>query len=195
MKLASATARLTSAGRELGEHLAQLGEICGPELGRAADLCLQALARGGKLLFFGNGGSATQAQHLAAELINRFQRERQPLAALALTPDAAVTTAIGNDYDFSEIFSRQLLGLGHPGDVAIALSTSGNSANILNGLRQARALGLKTIAFLGRDGGTCRRESDVLLLPPGTSTARIQELHLLLGHLLCELIEEAVCNQ
>jgi D-sedoheptulose 7-phosphate isomerase len=188
-------ARLAVAASELGTLLETISTQCGTDLGKAAKCCIKTLQKGGKIIFFGNGGSAAQSQHLAAELINRFRFDRRPLAALALTPDAAVTTSIGNDYDFAEIFSRQLTGLGQQGDVAIAMSTSGNSANIIAGLKEARKQGLKTIAFLGHDGGACRGLSDIVLLPPGNDTARIQELHLLLGHLLCGLIEEELCHQ
>ena len=181
---------LTEAGKSLVQALNQVTTNCGPSLQSAIEKCCQALRSGNKILFFGNGGSATQAQHLAAELINRFLLNRKPLAAVALTPDAAVITSIGNDFAFSEIFSRQITGLGRPGDIAIALSTSGTSENIVNGLKMARATGMATIGFLGRDGGGCLELCDVALLVPATETARIQEVHLLLGHLLCGLVEK-----
>ena len=149
-----------------------------------------ALQQGKKILFFGNGGSATQAQHLAAELINRFLLDRRPLAALALTCDSAVVTSIANDYSFSELFVRQLEGLGQAGDIAIALTTSGTSANIIAGLKRARELKMTTIGLLGRDGGDCLELCDIALLVPSNNTARIQEIHLLLGHLLCGLVEK-----
>jgi len=186
----TATAELVTAISSLEKILAQAVADCGPSLQSAIAACCQALGSGKKVLFFGNGGSATQAQHLAAELINRFLLDRKPMAAAALTPDAAVTTSIGNDYDFSEIFSRQILGLGRPGDIAIALSTSGTSENIIKGLEQARADGMTTIGFLGRDGGRCLEICDIALLVPATDTARIQEVHLLLGHLLCGQVEK-----
>jgi D-sedoheptulose 7-phosphate isomerase len=126
-----ATAELITEIKSLEKVLAQTIGDCGPNLQSAITACCQALRRGKKVLFFGNGGSATQAQHLAAELINRFLLDRKPLAAVALTPDAAVITSIGNDYDFSDIFSRQITGLGQPGAIAIALSTSGTSENII----------------------------------------------------------------
>ncbi len=191
-----AITELTAAGKALTQLLEQLSADCGPSLQSAIEKCCQALRGGNKILFFGNGGSATQAQHLAAELINRFQLNRKPLAAVALTPDAAVITSIGNDFAFNEIFSRQITGLGRPGDIAIALSTSGTSENIIAGLLKARAIGMTTIGFLGRDGGDCLELCDIALLVPAAETARIQEAHLLLGHLLCGLIErELATNQ
>jgi len=183
-------AELINATKSLGQILDETVEGCGANLHSAITKCCQALRNGKKVLFFGNGGSATQAQHLAAELINRFLLDRKPLAAVALTPDAAVITSIGNDFDFSEIFSRQITGLGQPGDIAIALSTSGTSKNIVKGLKQAREIGMTTIGFLGRDGGDCLEICDIALLVPATVTARIQEAHLLLGHLLCGLVEK-----
>ncbi len=181
---------LSEAANSLNQVLAKVVNSCGPGLKKAVALSCKALRNGNKILFFGNGGSATQAQHLAAELINRFQLERKPLAALALTPDAAVITSIGNDYSFTELFSRQLIGLGQPGDIAVALSTSGTSENIVAGLKQARAQDLITIGLLGRDGGVCIEFCDISLLVQATETARIQEAHLLLGHLFCELVEK-----
>lgn len=190
----TAVAELIKATKALGQILDETVESCGPGLESAIAECCRALRNGNKVLFFGNGGSATQAQHLAAELINRFRLDRKPLAAVALTPDAAVVTSIGNDYDFSEIFSRQITGLGQAGDIAIALSTSGTSENIVKSLKQARELGLTTIGFLGHDGGRCLKLCDINLLVPATDTARIQEVHLLLGHLLCGLIEKEMAS-
>ncbi len=184
------SSQLTRAVRSLNQTLETIIEPCGPGLAEAVALSCRALRNRNKILFFGNGGSATQAQHLAAELINRFQLERQPLPALSLTPDAAVITSIGNDYSFAELFSRQLIGLGQPGDIAVALSTSGTSENIVAGLKQARTSGLTTIGLLGRDGGNCLEFCDISLLVPAAETARIQEAHLLLGHLFCELVEK-----
>ncbi|MCK5915294.1 MAG: SIS domain-containing protein [Deltaproteobacteria bacterium] len=189
-----APAALIEAANSLTQLLEQVVNGCGSNLQAAVASCCEALRCDKKILFFGNGGSATQAQHLAAELINRFLLERKPLAAMALTPDAAVITSIGNDYAFNEIFSRQIIGLGQPGDIAIALSTSGTSENIVAGLKQARQLGLTTIGLLGRDGGRCLNFCDITLLVPATDTARIQEVHLLLGHLLCGLVEKELAT-
>ncbi len=186
---------LTEAGNSLAQILEQVTADCGPSLQSAIEKCCQALRGGNKILFFGNGGSATQAQHLAAELINRFQLNRKPLAAVSLTPDAAVITSIGNDFTFTEIFSRQITGLGRPGDIAIALSTSGTSENIVVGLKEARAIGMTTIGFLGRNGGRCLEFCDIALLVTANETARIQEAHLLLGHLLCDQVEKNLATE
>jgi len=163
--------------------------VCFPQIERAAQVVTEALTAGNKILFFGNGGSAADAQHLAAELTVRFVMNRRALAGLALTPDSCVLTACGNDFGFEFLFSRQIEALGRPGDVAVALSTSGNSPNVLEGLRQARRSSLSTVAFTGRTGGKVAEEADVLIAIPSDNTARIQELHAVLGHLLCEEIE------
>jgi len=174
------------------EH-AQVAEAtrvtCLPPLERAVHLMTEALAAGNKVLFFGNGGSAADAQHLAAELTVRFVVNRPALAGMALTADSCILTACGNDFGFEFLFSRQIEALGRPGDVAVALSTSGNSPNVLEGVRQARRSRLSTVAFTGRTGGKLAAEADVLIAIPSDNTARIQELHAVLGHLLCEEIE------
>ena len=181
---------LNEAATQLQELLTTVCNNCGPALEEAVNSCCLALRQGKKILFFGKVGSATQAQHLAAELINRFLLDRRPLAAMALTCDSAVVTSIANDYSFSELFVRQLEGLGQAGDIAIALSTSGTSPNITAGLKRARELKMTTIGLLGRDGGDCLELCDIALLVPNTNTARIQEIHLLLGHLICGLVEK-----
>ncbi len=160
------------------------------DLDRLARWCVEALRGGGKVLLFGNGGSAADAQHLAAEFVNRFDRDRRALAAVALTTDASILTSVGNDADFREIFSRQVEALGRPGDVAVGITTSGNSPNVLAALRAARALGLRTAALLGRDGGAAASEVDLALIVPGRETARIQEVHILAGHLVCRRVED-----
>ena len=157
----------------------------------AARLIRDAHAAGGKLLVFGNGGSAADAQHLAAELVNRFQREREAIAALALTTDASILTSVANDYSFDRVFVRQIEALGRAGDVALGISTSGGSANVVSGLQAARARGLKTIALTGRDGGAVGPLADVHLNVPEQSTARVQEVHRTLIHAICELVEDA----
>ena len=157
---------------------------------QAADAIRSALAAGGKLLIFGNGGSATDAQHMAAELVGRFQRDRAGLAAIALTTDTSTVTSVANDFGFERIFDRQLEALGRAGDVAIGISTSGGSANVVKGLEVARAAGLVTIALTGRDGGAAGRAAVIHVNVPESSTARIQEVHRTLIHAICELIEE-----
>ncbi len=148
-----------------------------------------ALRQGGKLLVFGNGGSAGNAQHIAAELVVRYERNRAPLAALALTADTLTLTAGGNDFGFETIFSRQVAALGRPGDVAVGLSTSGRSANVLAALRTARELGLHTSGLLGGDGGPMRELCDAAIIVPSRITGRIQEMHLLVTHMLCKALE------
>jgi D-sedoheptulose 7-phosphate isomerase len=157
----------------------------------AATTLVGALRAGGKLLLFGNGGSAADAQHLAAEFVNRFAIERQALPAIALTTDSSVLTSIGNDYEFPRIFARQVEALGRRGDVAIGLSTSGRSANVLAGLRTARHGGLATIGFTGESAEGMAGLCDHLLLVPSRDTPRIQEVHILAGHILCQLVDAA----
>jgi D-sedoheptulose 7-phosphate isomerase len=147
---------------------------------------------GHKVLLFGNGGSAADAQHLAAELVGRFRLERASLPALALVGNVCSVTAIANDYSFSDLFARQLEGLGEPGDMAVGLSTSGRSENVVNALAVARAMGLSTVALTGDEGGHLREVTDICLCVPARETARIQEGHLLIGHIICELVERTL---
>ncbi len=165
-------------------------QTCRQPLERLVTLAVEALRSGGKLLLFGNGGSAADAQHLAAEFAIRFEGHRRPLAAIALTTDTSALTACGNDYGFEQIFARQLEALGRPGDIAIGISTSGNSPNVLAALRQARELSITAAALSGNDGGQLNGVADPLIVVPSTSTARIQEMHILLGHILCAAIEQ-----
>jgi D-sedoheptulose 7-phosphate isomerase len=149
-----------------------------------------SIRRGGKLLLFGNGGSAADAQHIAAELIIRYQNERAPISAIALTTDSSTLTACGNDMGFDAVFERQIEGLGREGDVAIGISTSGNSANVLLGLTRAAAMGLKTVGLTGDTGGRMRGLCDALIVVPSPVTARIQEMHTTIGHVLCKALEQ-----
>ena len=155
---------------------------------RGADMLAACLQAGGKVLIFGNGGSAADAQHLAAELVNRFQIERPPLAAIALTTDTSVLTSIGNDYHFDEIFSKQIKALAKKEDIAWGLSTSGSSPNVIKALDTARDLGVATIGMTGRGGELARRAGLVFAVASDTA-ARIQETHITLGHILCDLLE------
>lgn len=155
----------------------------------AARAIRESLASGGKVLFFGNGGSAADAQHWAAEFSGRYAKERGGLAAIALTTDTSALTAIANDFGFEEIFARQVEALARPGDVAVGISTSGNSPNVMAGLKKARELGCATVAVLGRDGGRTAPLADAALVFEATETPRIQEFHEVLGHLLCALSE------
>jgi D-sedoheptulose 7-phosphate isomerase len=156
----------------------------------AVDAMVTAFGNGNKLLIFGNGGSAADAQHIAAEFVNRFRIERPPLPAIALTTDSSALTSIANDYDYAEIFAKQVRALGKPGDVALAISTSGNAANVLNAVRICRELEITTIGLTGGQGGKLVGETDLLLcVSETTNTARIQETHILIGHVICELVD------
>jgi len=161
----------------------------GPAL-LAARAMSDALKGGRKLLVFGNGGSASDAQHMSAELVGRFQRERSAMAAIALTTDTSILTSIANDYSYKQVFARQVEALGQPGDVAFGISTSGESPNVVLALQVARARGLKAIALTGRDGGSVGRAAEIHVNVPDQNTARVQEVHRTLIHVMCEVIEE-----
>ena len=159
---------------------------------RAAEMLVESVRAGGKVLLFGNGGSAADAQHIAAELVNRLNRDHPPIAAIALTTDTSILTSVGNDLSFEDLFERQVLALGRKGDIAIAISTSGNSPNVLRAARAARVIGISVIAFTGRDGGRLAQEVDLSLTVEAASTQRIQETHITIGHIVCELVEDAL---
>jgi D-sedoheptulose 7-phosphate isomerase len=178
---------------ELAEHaavIARTREVVQDEFARLVDACARALQTGHKLLFFGNGGSAADAQHLATELVVRYRANRPAMAAIALTTDASALTAIGNDFGFDSLFARQVEALCQAGDVAIGISTSGNSENVIRGLRAAKAAGAVTAAFAGEGGGRLAGQVDHAIFIPSKTTARIQEMHLMLGHVLCALLEK-----
>jgi D-sedoheptulose 7-phosphate isomerase len=158
-------------------------------------VCVTALRRGHRILLFGNGGSAADAQHIAAELVGRFRRERSGLPALALTTNTSALTAIGNDYAFEIVFARQVEALGSRGDVAIGISTSGNAANVLRGIARARAKGLVTVGLTGKNGGALKDQAQYCILVPAEATARIQEAHILIGHVLCEIIDRELSTR
>ena len=153
-------------------------------------LIAQAFREGRKVILFGNGGSATDASHIAAEFVNRFLMERPPLPALALNTDAAVLTSISNDYDYSQVFSKQLAALGHEGDVVIGISTSGNSPNIIKALDVAKKNGMKTVVLTGGTGGKMANLADYTFIVPTKVTARVQETHITLGHAICQMVDE-----
>lgn len=177
--------------RTAAENLRAISEGPYPvAIGEAVELLSSALTSGNKLLAFGNGGSAADAQHLCAELVGRFVIERRPLAALALTTNQALLTAWSNDYRFDDVFARQVEALGRPGDVALGISTSGNSANVVNALQRARELGLRTIGLTGAGGGKIAQHCDVLMAVPLRETPRIQEVHLVTYHAICAALEE-----
>jgi D-sedoheptulose 7-phosphate isomerase len=159
------------------------------QIAKTAEIIGHALRSGRKVLFFGNGGSAADAQHLAAELVGRFGPERAPLAAISLSTDTSILTAIGNDYGYDKVFSRQIDALGQPGDAAVGISTSGNSPSVLLALDAARSKGLFTVGFTGETGGKMLDRAEVLFRVPSRQTPRIQETHLLLGHIICELVD------
>lgn len=156
----------------------------------SAQMCIDCLKKGGKILLFGNGGSAADAQHIAAELVGRYKVNRKGLPAIALSTDTSALTAIGNDFGFEEIFNRQVEALASKGDVAIGISTSGKSLNVLNALNLSLKLNLKTIALTGRDGGEMKKICDSCIEIPSEDTARIQEMHIVIGHTICHLIEK-----
>jgi len=156
---------------------------------QTAELIVRAFKAGGKLLIVGNGGSAADAQHLAAEFVNRFEIERPPLPALALTTDTSNLTSIGNDYAFDQTFSKQVRALGKENDILLAISTSGNSPNVLKAVETAKALGIKTVALTGKGGGALAEMADILLNVDSKTTARVQETHITICHILCELTD------
>jgi D-sedoheptulose 7-phosphate isomerase len=185
-----ALARVVDSLRQGADLRMKVGGDCGPTIVEAASVIVSCFRSGRKLLFFGNGGSAADAQHLAAEFVGRFVLERAGLPAIALTTDSSILTAVGNDYGFDQVFARQIQALGSPGDVAIAISTSGNSPNVIEGVKAAKKGDLKTIGLSGKDGGLLAKEANLAITIASTSTARIQECHIAVGHLLCELTEE-----
>jgi D-sedoheptulose 7-phosphate isomerase len=180
--------------RNLEEHRVLFAtlESIAPAVEAAADLLVATLKNGRKIMFCGNGGSAADSQHLASEFVGRFINDRRPLAALALTTDSSALTCIANDYSFDDVFSRQVLGLGVKNDCLVAISTSGNSRNVIRAAQAARDCGIHTIGLLGRDGGVLRELCDVPVVVPSMTTARIQEAHSFIGHTLCGLIEQAL---
>jgi D-sedoheptulose 7-phosphate isomerase len=190
MKRDAALAHVVAGLREGAELRIHLAQALGEKIVDAANVIAESLKSGGKVLLFGNGGSAADAQHLAAEFVGRFVLERSPLAGIALTTDSSILTAVGNDYGFDQVFVRQILALGRPGDVAIGISTSGNSPNVIKAVQAAAERGLRTIGLAGRDGGALAGAVEIAITVPSTNTARIQECHIAVGHVLCELVED-----
>jgi D-sedoheptulose 7-phosphate isomerase len=185
---------LSAVLRESARIKMELAQVQAGAIVEVIDAVVAALARGNTVFFFGNGGSAADSQHLAAELVGRFTLERRPLPALALTTDTSILTSIGNDYGFDQIFLRQIQGLGRAGDVAIGLSTSGNSPNVLKAIDAARAGGMVAVALTGQGGGRLADHVDFCLRVPSTDTARIQESHITIGHLICQGVDEALAD-
>lgn len=179
----------------LGRHLLAAVDTlkhCEPAFDALVKAALDALNAGGKLMIFGNGGSAADAQHIAAELVVRFKADRRAIPAIALSTDTSVITAAGNDLGYSRIFARQIEALGQPGDLALGISTSGNSRNVIAALQVARSMGCRAAALTGGTGGALRDVASPLIIVPDPDTARIQEMHITLAHLLCEAIEEGL---
>ncbi len=179
--------------RQVGRNFDRLADAA-DQITQAASHIAAALDAGNKVIFCGNGGSAADSQHLAAELVGRYKLERRALPALALTVDTSALTAIANDYSFSDVFSRQLAALGRNGDVLVALSTSGDSTNVLNAISAARALGLFTVGLTGETGGKMREACDLCLCVPSRETNHIQEMHIAVGHMICGQIEQTLCS-
>ena len=186
--------RVDSIFKEASELHEKLS-ILTPVIAKTAQVMIDCIKKGGKIMFAGNGGSAADSQHLAAELIGRFMKDRKPMAGLALTTNTSIISAVANDYSFDDIFSRQVEGLGRSGDVFFGISTSGNSLNILKAIKAAKSIGIITIGLTGNSGGEMAHAVDYLIdVPYKGKSARIQEVHILIGHVLCELIEDAVLS-
>ena len=178
--------------KEFNNHIASAKSTLtniSDNLENAANICIDCLRDGGKIILFGNGGSASDAQHIAAELVGRYKNEREALSAIALTTDTSAITSIGNDYGYDVIFERQVEALANLNDVIIAISTGGKSLNVINGIKTANKIGCKTIGFSGRDGGEFNNICNLNLIVPSIETARIQEMHILIGHIICQLID------
>lgn len=185
----------TMIQKELQAHLETIRtvvETMQPDIKAAAEAMVETLKQGNKILLCGNGGSAADAQHIAAELTGRYKTERKALPGIALTTDTSALTAIGNDYGYDSVFSRQVEALANDGDMLIGISTSGNSQNVLNAFESARARGCKLLALTGRDGGKMKAMADWNLIVPSNDTPRIQEMHILIGHTLCQAVDDAL---
>ena len=181
--------------KKSGDLKYHVAETLSGEILKAAHTIRDCLSNGGKLLLMGNGGSAADCQHIAAELIGRFKKERKAIPALALTVDSSSLTALGNDYGFDAIFSRQVEALATPNDAVLGISTSGNSKNVILGLNIARKIGAKTIGLIGNDGGSMKDSVDISIIVPSDDTARIQEVHISIGHIICEIIEQELIHE
>ena len=198
MNTADQIARVTQHFNDSIQTKQQSLELLAPVITNAANLITRSLDQGGKVMSCGNGGSAGDAQHFSSEMLNRFEMERPGLAAVALTTDTSTLTSIANDYDYSQIFSRQVLALGNSGDVLLAISTSGNSGNVLKAMEAAQSRNIQIIALCGHDGGKMSAllgDDDINICVPVNSTARIQEVHLLVIHCLCDLIDQHIALQ
>jgi len=166
----------------------QVGDIL-----NIANLMIDVLKKNGKVILFGNGGSASDSQHIAAELVGRFKKDRTALAAISLTTNSSIMTSLANDYGYDIVFAKQIEALGQKNDIAIGISTSGKAKNVINGIKQAKKMDIKTVALTGSDGGELAKLADVSLIVPSSVTARVQEAHITIGHIICELVEQALC--
>jgi phosphoheptose isomerase len=182
---------------QIASHEATVHALKGliPTIAATGSALVATLRQGGKVLLCGNGGSAADAQHIAAELVGRFVRARPGLAAIALTTDTSALTAIANDFGYEQVFARQVQALGRSGDVLVAISTSGNSANVIAAVTQAQAQGMKVVGLLGGDGGALADRVDQALIVPSRETARVQECHILIGHIWCQMVDEAAVSE
>ncbi len=181
----------------LAEHLRVMREVtehCMAEIERGAEMMCRTLAEGHKILLCGNGGSAADAQHIAAELVGRYEQDRRAWPAIALTTDTSALTALGNDYGYAEVFARQVEALAQPGDLLLAISTSGGSPNVLRAVERARELGCRTIALTGAGGGELKTLCDLAVVIPSDRTSRVQEAHITIGHLWCEMVDAALAS-
>ncbi|MBU2591240.1 MAG: D-sedoheptulose 7-phosphate isomerase [Nitrospinota bacterium] len=184
--------RIEAAFLEATELRKKSLEVMRNDIEKASNICIESILNGGKVILMGNGGSAADAQHIAAELVGRFLKERSAIAGIALTTNTSILTCLGNDYSYDYIFERQMEALGRAGDVAIGISTSGNSENVYRALQKAQKSGIKTIGLLGKDGGKIAAVCDLPLIVPSSNTPRVQEIHILIGHILSDEIERAV---
>lgn len=184
--------RIQQIARQSIETKRAFFESHSESVARAAEIMIESVRAGGKVLIFGNGGSAADAQHIAAELVNRLNYDRPAIPAIALTTDTSILTSVGNDSSFDDLFERQLRALGRAGDVALAISTSGNSPNVLRAALAAREMGIRLIGIAGRTGGKLAPLADVALVVEADSTQRIQETHITIGHILCEMVEKSL---
>ena len=183
---------ITENFTEHQQTIASVADHCSDDITAVGNLMVQVLYRGGTIYWCGNGGSAADSQHLASELVGRFKGPRRALRSVALTTDCSVLTSVANDYSFDSIFARQIEALGRPGDLVVGISTSGNSSNVLSVLQAAKAIGLHTVGLLGNSGGKAKSLVDYSIVIPSVTTARIQEAHILIGHCLCDLIEDSL---
>tara|TARA_B100001093_G_scaffold120332_1_gene113036 strand:- start:2360 stop:2923 length:564 start_codon:yes stop_codon:yes gene_type:complete len=178
---------------EISRNFSTLSDNCSEDINKAAELIILSLQNNGKIMFCGNGGSASDSQHLSSELVGKYQMKRKPISSIALTTDTSAITAISNDFSFNDIFSRQIEALGKEGDVLYATSTSGKSKNILNAIKKANELKIKTIGLTGINDSNMHSMCDIVIKAPSLRTDRIQEMHIAIGHVICELIEKRLC--